>query len=81
MKKNCKILTAEQAAKEMSSIKVEDAVFTNDGTLLARYEYTGINEFERRPIFSASEIAEKVNMPLWEVVTVDNDYALLLYEN
>ena len=85
MKKNCQILTAEQLARKMCTIECEDAVLLSDGTLCIRTEPCGVNEFARRWMFTTDEIAQKINMPHWEVVMFDiggfDEYALLFYED
>ena len=95
MKKNCQILTVEELAHEAAihikriegknmSYKWDSCTLSKEGdlTLVCCNEETLCYDLERT--FTGNELAHMLNMPLWEVVMIDNggsdDNALFLYE-
>jgi len=82
MKKNCQLYTAEQLWDEIFNYKDEYAekVWITEDGFLHWVEEEGISG-EMNP----NECAYSINMPLYEVVMVDNEgedeYALLFFES
>lgn len=97
MKKNCQILNTNALAEEVScyladqidhkysiSYKSDSCYLEKDGTFhfVMKDRATGL--FSIQKTFSANDLAHIVNMPLWEVVGIDNggfdELAILFYE-
>ena len=95
MKKNCQIHTVQELAFEAAHyVKKSEgktlsylwgsSTLSNEGdlTLLCWNDETRCYDLERT--FTGNELAYMLNMPLWEVVMIDNggsdDKALFLYE-
>ena len=89
MKDNCMIISAEKMLKVMKPCSwgknmrnFKSPGFYKDGTF-SYYENIGGSWVLRE--HSPNDCAEAINMPLWEVVTVDNggidEYALMFFED
>ena len=94
MKTNCQIvdssviakIVASHLSKEMGkeiTYKEDSCYLTKDGQFNFVYmDDNGI--FSEKRTFTANEIAYIINMPLWEIIGIDNggfdDLAILFYE-
>ena len=87
MRKNCQIWNKNNVLNEFypypdrKDMCYGDYEILNDGSFRIKLEVEG--EL-KEVVYSPMEIAEKVDMPLWEIVMVDYDgsdeFALLFYE-
>ena len=95
MKKNCKIADVKELAKiaayyvedtegRVVTYKVDSCYLRADGTFhfVMRDDETGL--FTDKRDFTANRLAYQANLPLWEVVGIDNggcdELAILFYE-
>ena len=94
MKFNCQIVDSSEIARIVAShltremgkeitYKEDSCYLSKEGKFYFVYmDENGI--FSEKRIFTANEIAYIINMPLWEIVGIDNfsfnDWAILFYE-
>ncbi len=94
MKMNCQLMNTEELAKVAANIvskeihkgvtyKSDSCYLTKDGKFhFVFMDNTGT--FGARRTFTANELAYEIDMPLWEIVGIDNggfdDLAILFYE-
>ena len=94
MKTNCQIVGSSEIARIVAShltremgkeitYKEDSCYLSKDGKFYFVYmDENGI--FSEKRTFTANEIAYIINMPLWEIIGIDNcgfdDWAILFYE-
>ena len=94
MKSNCQIVDSSEVARIVAShltremgkeitYKEDSCYLSKDGKFYFVYmDENGI--FSEKRTFTANEIAYIINMPLWEIIGIDNfgfdDFAILFYK-
>ena len=88
MKKNCQIWKAVDIASMLrveKMLRMKVCTIHDNGYFTANLWNNDKRKFCDTITLSPRQIAEAVNMPLWEIVMVDNggsdDYAILFYED
>jgi len=80
IKMNCQLYTAESICDELflEIENKEEVRFDQLGSLCRGHGSASV-------MYTITELASKLNMPLWEIVMIDNhgfdDYAVLFYEH
>ena len=87
MKRNCQIMNDEAIAEVIRTQKglaLKDYYVADNGDFITKVWDPAAEAFTARRVYTAGDIAQMVNMPLWEVVGVDSngwdEYAILFYE-
>lgn len=94
MKSNCQIVDSSEVARIVAShLTMEmgkEIIYKEDSCYLTRdgmFNFVYMDEngiFSEKRVFTANEIAYIINMPLWEIIGIDNggfdDLAILFYE-